>query len=97
VQAVILAPLAVHPDFQSKGIGGQLIREGLRTVEAKGTGLAFVLGHPGYYPKHGFKPAGALGYDAPYPIEDKNADAWMVQALGEAVGESAISGARSTV
>lgn len=27
VSAVILAPLAVHPNFQSRGIGGQLVLE----------------------------------------------------------------------
>jgi putative acetyltransferase len=41
----------------------------------------FVLGHPEYYPRFGFRPAGALGMDAPYPIPERHADAWMVQAL----------------
>ena len=40
-----------------------------------------MLGYPEYYLRHGFKPAGSLGFEAPYPIPDKNADAWMVQAL----------------
>eukprot|EP00439_Symbiodinium_sp_Y106_P043521 s2269_g5.t1 len=84
VKAAILAPLAVLPEVQSKGIGGQLIRAGLQALEAEGTALVFVLGHPTYYPKHGFKPAGALGFEATYPIEEKNADAWMVQALAGA-------------
>ncbi|CAE7269210.1 yjhQ [Symbiodinium sp. CCMP2592] len=84
VKAAILAPLAVLPEVQSKGIGGQLIRAGLQALEAQGTALVFVLGHPTYYPKHGFKPAGALGFEATYPIEEKNADAWMVQALAGA-------------
>jgi predicted N-acetyltransferase YhbS len=26
-----------------------------------------------YYPRYGFKPAGNLGFDAPYPIPEKNA------------------------
>jgi putative acetyltransferase len=43
--------------------------------------LVFVLGNPEYYPSFGFKPAGNLGFDEPYPIPEKNADAWMVQAL----------------
>ena len=41
----------------------------------------FVLGHPGYYPRFGFRPAGALGLAAPYPIPPQHADAWMVQEL----------------
>mmetsp|Transcript_37370 Transcript_37370/g.69749 ORF Transcript_37370/g.69749 Transcript_37370/m.69749 type:complete len:199 (-) Transcript_37370:164-760(-) len=79
----ILAPLGVVPDFQSQGIGGRLIREGFEVLRAQGTSLVFVLGHPGYYPRYGFEPAGALGFEAAYPIEENNADAWMVQALSE--------------
>lgn len=79
--AMILAPLAVHPEVQSQGVGGKLIKEGLRRLTESGVALVFVLGHPGYYPKYGFKPAGTRGFEAPYPILEKNADAWMVQEL----------------
>jgi putative acetyltransferase len=34
-----------------------------------------------YYPRFGFKPAGSLGFEAPYPIPDEHANAWMVQEL----------------
>ena len=81
VTASILAPLAVVPEAQAQGVGGTLITEGLRLLKASGVGLVFVLGHPGYYPRHGFQPAGRLGLHAPYPIPDEQADAWMVQAL----------------
>ena len=85
VSAQILAPLAVLPEFQNRGVGGQLIRQGLLELKQSGTDLVFVLGHPGYYPRSGFTPAAPLGLLAPYPIDDKNADAWMVQALREGV------------
>ena len=78
VSAVILAPLAVHPDFQSRGIGSQLVSEGLRQLSGAGVDLVFVLGHPGYYPRFGFSAAGIKGFQAPYPIPPKNAEAWMV-------------------
>ena len=81
VAAAILAPLAVHPAVQSKGIGGQLITTGLEGMAHRRTELVFVLGHPGYYPLYGFQPAGALGFEAPYPIPIEHANAWMVQAL----------------
>lgn len=81
VSTVILAPLAVVPEAQSRGIGGRLIKEGLKRLSESGIELVFVLGHPEYYPRHGFKPAGALGFEATYPIPDENADAWMVQEL----------------
>jgi len=81
VSASILAPLAVLPIFQNQGVGGQLIKEGLKILSLAGVSLVFVLGHPDYYPRHGFIPAGVLGFEACYPIPDENADAWMVNEL----------------
>ena len=81
VIASLLCPLAVAPDAQSRGIGGALVKAGLERLKQMGVDLVFVLGHPGYYPRFGFIPAGQFGLHAPYPIEKKNAGAWMVQAL----------------
>ena len=81
VSAVILAPLAVIPFSQRQGVGGRLIQEGLRLLSESAVELVFVLGHPEYYPRHGFEPAGVLGFEAPYPILEKHADAWMVKEL----------------
>ena len=83
VTASILAPLAVVPDVQGRGIGGELIRDGLHQLADEGTDLVFVLGHPTYYPRFGFQPAGARGLIAPYPIPPQHADAWMVHELRE--------------
>ena len=77
----ILAPLAVVPQFQKAGIGAALVETGLKTLSAAGVQLVFVLGHPAYYQRFGFRPAGALGFEATYPILEKNADAWMVREL----------------
>ena len=85
VSAVILAPLAVVPEAQSQGVGGQLIREGLKLLAKLGVELVFVLGHPEYYPRYGFKPAGVQGFEAPYPIPENHANAWMVQELQSGV------------
>ena len=81
ISSAILAPLSVHPEYQNQGIGDRLIKEGLEQLKAAGVELVFVLGHPGYYPKHGFSAAGIRGFDAPYPIPPENSDAWMVQEL----------------
>ncbi len=81
VSAQILAPLAILPEAQSKGVGGKLIKEGLILLEKSGVELVFVLGHPGYYPRSGFTTAGILGFEAPYYIPEERADAWMVQEL----------------
>ncbi|GIP39420.1 hypothetical protein J31TS4_27000 [Paenibacillus sp. J31TS4] len=56
VRAVVLSPLAVHPDEQRQGIGARLVREGHRRAGAKGYAASLVLGHPGYYPRFGYVP-----------------------------------------
>lgn len=81
VSAQILAPLAVLPEYQGKGIGGLLVKAGMDELSKAGVKLVFVLGHPGYYPRFGFSPAGELGFEAPYPIPDEHAGAWMVREL----------------
>lgn len=81
VSSAILAPLSVHPEYQNQGIGGRLIKEGLKQLKAAGVELVFVLGHPGYYPKYGFSIAGTKGFEAPHPIPPKNSAAWMLQEL----------------
>lgn len=81
IKAQILAPLAVVPKYQKQGIGTALIKEGLAMLRKSGVDLVFVLGHPTYYPRCGFTPAGKHGFEAYYPIPEKYADAWMVQQL----------------
>ena len=80
----ILAPLAVKPEWQKRGIGGMLIYEGLNKLKEIGSEMVFVLGHIGYYPKFGFiTDAKSQGYTAPFPIPEEYSDAWMVQTLTE--------------
>ena len=90
ISAQILAPLAILPDEQKKGVGEKLINKGLIQLKELGTELVFVLGHPTYYPRCGFFPAGEKGFEAPYPIPEEYAAAWMVQALNGNALESAI-------
>jgi predicted N-acetyltransferase YhbS len=79
--ARILAPLAVTRDHHDQGIGSHLVQDGFQRLSEAGVELVFVLGYPDYYSRFGFVPAGALGFQAPYPILPKNADAWMVHEL----------------
>jgi predicted N-acetyltransferase YhbS len=92
VSARLLAPLAVHPQLQSRGIGRALVEEGCRRLAEQGVDLVFVLGHPAYYPRCGFSPAGPQGFEAPFPIPEPHADAWMVRGLR--VGIPAAAGGR---
>ncbi len=63
-----LAPLAVTPAKQGKGIGAALVREGLGACRDLGVGAVVLLGHPGYYPRFGFEPAPPRGLQfAGYP------------------------------
>ena len=89
----LLAPLAVRPAAQRTGVGGKLIERGLELLSEAGIDLVFVLGHPEYYPRHGFEPAGRLGFTAPFPIAEKDAGGWMVQALSPGI----IGSVRGTV
>ena len=81
VSISFLAPLAVAPRFQRQGIGGILIRKGLELLSKSNVDLVFVVGHPEFYPRHGFTPALKLGFQPTYPIPEEHANAWMVQAL----------------
>ena len=55
LRALSLAPIAVHPAFQKMGIGTRLIEEGHRRGVQKGYSFAFLLGHPSYYPRFGYR------------------------------------------
>jgi putative acetyltransferase len=54
--ALALAPVAVLPACQRRGVGSQLIRHGLETCRdrAQGARIVIVLGEPEYYRRFGF-------------------------------------------
>lgn len=79
VSCSILAPLAVIPAFQRRGVGRALIEHGARMLAESGVTLLFVLGDPSYYTRCGFGPAIPYGLRAPYPIVPE--EAWMVRSL----------------
>ncbi|MFN1835661.1 GNAT family N-acetyltransferase [Balneola sp. MJW-20] len=49
-----LAPLSIHPDHQSKGVGSTLINEGLRYLESMNAAGCILVGEPSYYSRFGF-------------------------------------------
>ena len=53
--------MAVLPAWQRRGVGSQLVPSGLALCRAAGYDLVIVLGHTGYYPRFGFRPAPPLG------------------------------------
>jgi putative acetyltransferase len=66
VRAAALAPVAVLPAFQSKGIGGELIRAGNARCAELGLEAIVVLGHADYYPRFGFSAQTAESLQAPF-------------------------------
>ena len=65
-----VAPLAVLPSHQGKGIGSQLMPDLLRRAEDDAWPAVVLLGNPDYYGRFGFEPAGPLGLAyAPVPPE----------------------------
>lgn len=79
VAAMGLAPMAVLPEFQNRGIGSQLVREGIRRLGKAGCPFIVVLGHAGFYPRFGFKNAAAFGLASPW--EETPEAAFMVRVL----------------
>lgn len=69
--ALALAPLAVHQDYQCRGIGAALIEEGLSECQRLGHRIVIVVGHPGYYPRFGFTAAREAGIHPPFPCPDE--------------------------
>jgi predicted N-acetyltransferase YhbS len=69
--ALLLGPLAVHPDRQGLGIGLALMRDGLARARAQGHGLVLLVGDEPYYAKVGFRklPPGLIGLPGPFDPE----------------------------
>jgi putative acetyltransferase len=67
VRVLVMAPVSVAPEWQSRGAGGAMIRAGIERAEARGEPLVQVLGHPGYYPRFGFERARQHGIEPPSP------------------------------
>ena len=70
--ALALGPMAVLPAFQGQGVGSWLVQSSLRSCLADGHDVVFVLGHPDFYTKVGFRPAGPLGIRCTQPAPDSH-------------------------
>lgn len=71
-EELALAPLAVLPEFQRRGIGGALIREGHRIAKTMGFEYCVVLGSAAYYPRFGYRPAHIFGILPPFEVPSEN-------------------------
>ena len=66
-----LAPMAVAPDNQRNGVGSALVKKGLDILKEQKVAAVFVLGHPEYYPKFGFRASqSSYGIKSIYEVPD---------------------------
>ena len=77
-----LAPMAVNPARQNKGIGTLLARAGIEECRALGAAGLVVLGHPKYYSRFGFSPSANFGIKSKYDVAP---EVFMVLELSQDV------------
>jgi putative acetyltransferase len=85
-----LAPLAVRPTFQRRGIGATLMRAALERAARAGYGFVCLLGDPSYYGRFGFRTAATFGLACQF---DAPAEAFMAVELAP----GALAGVSGTV
>ncbi len=71
-ESLTLAPVTVLPEFQNKGIGGQLIVEAHKRAKKMGFKSIILLGHSHYYPKFGYQLASKFGIKLPFEAPEEN-------------------------
>jgi len=81
--------MSVLPEFQNKGIGSMLVKEGLRIIRNMSYPFVIVLGHEMFYQRFGFQCASSYGLKCQW--ENVPDDAFMVMIIDKLVMEG-ISG-----
>ena len=81
-----LAPIAVLPQHQGRGIGTALLRDALAIADARDEPMIAVVGAPSLYGQFGFEPAAAHGIRSPY---DEAGEASQIRVRS---GASAVPG-----
>ncbi|MEV4558071.1 N-acetyltransferase [Kitasatospora sp. NPDC049285] len=69
-KGLALAPVAVAPEWQRKGVGSAVVRAALDAAAEAGERVVVVLGEPGYYGRFGFTPASGHRISGPFEVPD---------------------------
>ncbi len=84
VPAVDLGPIAVLKAFQRQGVGERLIAEGHKRAQEKGATFCFLLGHPAYYPRFGYRQHAFGIASVAVSLRDLPQEPWEARAPVEA-------------
>jgi putative acetyltransferase len=75
----ILAPVAVTPARQGRGVAQQLLEYGLAALRGAGIDIVLTYGDPGYYARVGF--SRVCEADAQPPLPLKQPEGWLAKSL----------------
>jgi putative acetyltransferase len=78
-EVLALAPVAVLPPYQGRGIGTALTQAGLHIADARDEPFVVVVGSPAFYGEFGFAPASEASVRGPF---ETAGDAFQVRPLG---------------
>jgi predicted N-acetyltransferase YhbS len=69
--ALLLGPLAVHPDFERRGVGSTLVRTALDLAATAGHSLILLVGDEAYYGSFGFRRVDPTRIRLPGPADPR--------------------------
>jgi len=88
--ALLLGPLAVHPDCRHRGIGSALMRRAIRAARMAGHRALVLVGDAAYYGRFGFTAAGTGALSMPGQVERH-------RLLALELAPAALAGARGRI
>jgi putative acetyltransferase len=80
ISIAVLAPMAILPTWQNRGIGSKLVEAGLVECKEAGYEAIVVLGHPQFYTRFGFVSSVAHNIHSEYDVPP---EVFMIKPLTE--------------
>jgi len=89
-KALLLGPIAIHPDHQGCGIGSALMTTSLQKAKDLGWDAVILVGDEPYYRRFGFRRELALNLSLPGPVD-------QARLLGFELSDGALKNANGMV